>query len=105
MDEPTAGVDAASQESLAGVLASIKAAGTTLVVVTHELGQLADVLSRAVVADHGRIVYDGPLAGASASSGGGHHHAADLPGRAAPGLAPGEMHLGIRPAGVRGGGR
>jgi zinc transport system ATP-binding protein len=74
MDEPTAGVDAASQEALAGVLARVKAAGTTLVVVTHEIGPLTGVLDRAVVVDSGRIRYDGPLAGGEPWAGGGHHH-------------------------------
>jgi zinc transport system ATP-binding protein len=75
MDEPTAGVDAASQEALAGVLGGVKAAGTTLVVVTHEIGPLDGVLHRAVVVDSGRIRYDGPLTGAERWAGGGHHHA------------------------------
>ncbi len=74
MDEPTAGVDAASQQALAAVLARVKAAGTTLVVVTHETGPLSGVLDRAVVVDSGRIRYDGPLAGAEPWTGGGHHH-------------------------------
>ncbi|MGY2128386.1 metal ABC transporter ATP-binding protein [Blastococcus sp. SYSU DS0617] len=74
MDEPTAGVDAASQEALAGVLAGISARGTTLVVVTHESAPLAGVLSRAVVIDHGRVAYDGPLAEASAHDEHLHHH-------------------------------
>ena len=74
MDEPTAGVDAASQEALAAVLADVSAQGTTLIVVTHEIGPLADVLTRAVVVDHGRIRYDGSLAGAERFSDGGHHH-------------------------------
>ncbi|WNV76973.1 metal ABC transporter ATP-binding protein [Geodermatophilus sp. DSM 44513] len=99
MDEPTAGVDAASQDTLAEVLARVAAAGTTLVVVTHELGALSGVLTRAVVADHGCIAYDGPLAGAGAAVtglDGGHHHApqhSPAGGLAAP--APG----------LRGGGR
>ncbi len=74
MDEPTAGVDAASQEALAGTLAAISSSGTTLVVVTHESAPLAGVLTRAVVVDHGRIAYDGPLAGVAADSGAGDHH-------------------------------
>lgn len=74
MDEPTAGVDVASQEALAAVLAEVSAAGTTLLVVTHEAGPLAGVLQRAVVVDHGRIRYDGPLAGAEPDAGGDHHH-------------------------------
>jgi zinc transport system ATP-binding protein len=74
MDEPTAGVDAASQESLAAVLADVSASGTTLAVVTHETGPLSDVLTRAVVVDSGRITFDGPLSSAQAYAGGGHHH-------------------------------
>jgi zinc transport system ATP-binding protein len=77
MDEPTAGVDAASQHALAGVLAGVKAAGRTLVVVTHEIGPLTGVLDRAVVVDSGRIRYDGPLAGAEPWAGGGHHHGSE----------------------------
>ncbi|RBY76118.1 ABC transporter [Geodermatophilus sp. TF02-6] len=76
MDEPTAGVDAASQDALAAVLADVSATGTTLLVITHETGPLAGVLTRAVVVDHGRIGYDGPLAGAGAGAG-GHHHPED----------------------------
>ncbi|MGY1642042.1 metal ABC transporter ATP-binding protein [Geodermatophilus sp. SYSU D00703] len=77
MDEPTAGVDAASQDALAAVLADVSAAGTTLVVVTHETGPLSGVLTRAVVVDHGRIRYDGLLSGAEPHADGGHHHAED----------------------------
>jgi zinc transport system ATP-binding protein len=73
MDEPTAGVDAASQDALAEVLARVSAAGTTLLVVTHELGPLAGTLARAVVVDHGRISYDGSLDGAEATPGHDHH--------------------------------
>ncbi len=73
MDEPTAGVDAASQDALAAVLADVSATGTTLLVVTHETAALAGVLTRAVVVDHGQIAYDGPLAGVR-HVGDGHHH-------------------------------
>jgi zinc transport system ATP-binding protein len=86
MDEPTAGVDAASQNTLAALLAVVSAAGTTLVVVTHETGPLARVLHRAVVVDHGRISYDGPLAGVDPhAQTGGHHHAEELADRPGPG--------------------
>ncbi|TYP87543.1 metal ABC transporter ATP-binding protein [Blastococcus xanthinilyticus] len=82
MDEPTAGVDAANQETLARVLAEVSAAGTTLLVVTHEAGPLAGVLTRAVVVDHGRIRYDGPLAEAGPLAGdAGHHHPGDAEDR------------------------
>ena len=74
MDEPTAGVDAASQDALAEVLARISAAGTTLIVVTHETGPLSGFLTRAVEVDHGRIRYDGPLAGAGPTAGAAADH-------------------------------
>lgn len=74
MDEPTAGVDAASQEALAGVLAGISAGGTTVVVVTHEAAPLSGVLSRAVVVDHGRVSFDGPLGAAARHDEPGVHH-------------------------------
>ncbi|TKJ31733.1 ATP-binding cassette domain-containing protein [Blastococcus sp. CCUG 61487] len=85
MDEPTAGVDAASQEALADVLAAVSAGGTTLLVVTHEAGPLAGVLRRAVVVESGRITYDGPLTGAEDEPGGGHHHANGAPPAGRPG--------------------
>ena len=67
MDEPTAGVDAGSQDALARTLAEVAAAGTTVVVVTHETAALSAVLYRAVVIDDGRISYDGPLPGPGAA--------------------------------------
>ncbi|MGY2080238.1 metal ABC transporter ATP-binding protein [Modestobacter sp. SYSU DS0657] len=48
LDEPTAGVDAASQRVLAGTLAGLAETGAAVVVVLHELGPLADVVTRVV---------------------------------------------------------
>lgn len=59
MDEPTAGVDAASQQALADVLATLVAKGRTVVLVMHELGPLEPLISRAVVLRDGVIVHDG----------------------------------------------
>lgn len=61
MDEPTAGVDQASQAALAATIRRLVERGVTLLVVTHEVGPLDDVLTRAVVVRGGRIVHDGPL--------------------------------------------
>ncbi len=101
MDEPTAGVDAASQAALAAVLARVSAAGTTLVVVTHETGPLAGVLRRAVVVDSGRLTYDGPLAGAGALTGPDCHHPDEPTGPPARGYRLDQP----RPARVRDGSR
>jgi len=48
LDEPTAGVDTDNQRVLATTLAGLAATGTAVVVVVHELGPLAPVISRTV---------------------------------------------------------
>ena len=48
LDEPTAGVDAGNQRVLAATLAGLAATGTTVVVVVHDLGPLASVVTRTV---------------------------------------------------------
>ena len=62
MDEPTAGVDAANQHVLADVLSRLAAGGTTMLLVTHELEALRDVVTRVVVVDLGRVTWQGPAA-------------------------------------------
>ena len=59
LDEPTTGVDAASQESLATLLADLRAElGVTILYVSHEFGAVEHVVSRLVLV-RGRIVFDG----------------------------------------------
>ena len=60
LDEPTAGVDAQNQEALAAILASLNARGTTIVLITHEMGPAEPVITRAVALRAGRVVHDGP---------------------------------------------
>lgn len=74
LDEPTAGVDAGNQRVLATVLQRLVARGATLVVVTHELAALADLVTRAVVVRDGRVCYDGPPDTLAPEDGGLVHH-------------------------------
>ncbi|MGP4012257.1 metal ABC transporter ATP-binding protein [Streptomyces sp. 4N124] len=60
MDEPMAGVDLASQEVLAQTLTEQVAAGTTVLLVLHELGALEPLIDRAVVLRDGCVLHDGP---------------------------------------------
>jgi zinc transport system ATP-binding protein len=60
LDEPTAGVDADSQDTLAGALGHLSNNGGSVVLVAHELGPLAGLIGRAVVMSHGRVASDGP---------------------------------------------
>ena len=79
LDGPTAGVDAENQVALARILGELARAGTTIVLITHELGPAAPVVTRSVVLGGGRVVFDGP--GASAPSEHDdewhHHHGHD----------------------------
>jgi zinc transport system ATP-binding protein len=78
LDEPTAGVDLASQESFAGILRRLADRGTTILLVAHELGPLAPLVGRTVVMRDGRVVYDGaPLDSFQDVSHTHPHHPAD----------------------------
>ncbi|RLK11949.1 zinc transport system ATP-binding protein [Micromonospora sp. M71_S20] len=61
LDEPTAGVDAASQEAFAAALHDFVGGGGTVLLVAHELGPLRSLISRAVVVHQGGICHDGPV--------------------------------------------
>jgi zinc transport system ATP-binding protein len=75
LDEPVAGVDLPSQQAFADALRDLAAAGTTVVVVLHELGALAPLVRRSVVLRHGRVVHDGaPPPPAPGHSGPDHDH-------------------------------
>jgi zinc transport system ATP-binding protein len=83
MDEPTAGVDVANQGVLADVLARLAARGTTMIIVTHELEALADVVTRIIVLRAGRIAFDGTPTEFASRTGelephDGHHHEDEL---------------------------
>jgi zinc transport system ATP-binding protein len=59
LDEPTTGVDAESQESLAVLLAELRSElGVTILYVSHEFGAVEHVVSRLVLVRR-RIVFDG----------------------------------------------
>lgn len=86
MDEPTAGVDAESQQSLVRTLVALVDRGLTLVVVTHEIAPLRPVLTRVVAMRAGRVAHDDHLAVGgrapgltTAESGPDHHHDAPVP--------------------------
>ena len=90
LDEPLAGVDFASQEQLAQTLRSLSEAGTTILVVLHELGPLRTLVSRIARLRGGRLVYDGPvtpdlLADLHEDELGTHDHHHDGPHDHAPG--------------------
>ena len=93
LDEPVAGVDVPSQQTFATALTGLAAAGTTVLVVLHELGTLAPLIRRAVVLRHGAVVHDGapprPAADhAAAEHEHVHPHVGDQDDSADTGVAP-----------------
>jgi zinc transport system ATP-binding protein len=80
LDEPTAGVDAESQARFRDTLVGLaRDQGAAVVLVSHELGAVADDLDRLLLLRHGKIAFDGPpgdLAAAGVSLG---VHPTDLP--------------------------
>lgn len=59
LDEPNAGVDAASQEAFAAALTRFAGDGGTILLILHELGPLRPLIGRTVVVHDGRIAYEG----------------------------------------------
>jgi cobalt transport protein ATP-binding subunit len=57
LDEPTAGLDPRARRGLIHLLAGLP---QTLLVATHDMRLVRDLLPRMIVMDHGRIVVDGP---------------------------------------------
>ena len=65
LDEPTAGVDAESQQRISEIFGSMRERGRTVVLVTHELGPSSALASLIVVLGSPRgetstVLYDGP---------------------------------------------
>jgi energy-coupling factor transporter ATP-binding protein EcfA2 len=68
LDEPTRGLDYAAKGHLVTVLRRLAAAGTTVILATHDVELVADVADRVVVLADGRVVADGPARAVIAGS-------------------------------------
>ncbi|MFG2604321.1 ATP-binding cassette domain-containing protein [Streptomyces sp. NPDC048514] len=64
LDEPTIGLDVVSKAKVRGFLRELNVERrTTVLLTTHDLQDIEQLCSRVMVIDHGRLMYDGPLAG------------------------------------------
>ncbi|WP_254075937.1 ATP-binding cassette domain-containing protein [Streptomyces sp. P3] len=64
LDEPTIGLDVVSKARVREFLRELNTErGTTVLLTTHDLQDIEQLCSRVMVIDHGRLVYDGALAG------------------------------------------
>jgi viologen exporter family transport system ATP-binding protein len=62
LDEPTIGLDISVKDRVREFLRELQADGTTLMLTTHDLGDIEDVCERIVIIDEGMKIFDGPLA-------------------------------------------
>lgn len=60
LDEPTASLDPAATEVVEALIGAMARAGTTVVLVSHNLGQVARLATTVVVLAAGRVVEQGP---------------------------------------------
>ncbi|WP_405614407.1 ATP-binding cassette domain-containing protein [Streptomyces sp. NBC_00076] len=64
LDEPTIGLDVVSKARVREFLREVNTErGTTVLLTTHDLQDIEQLCSRVMVIDHGRLMYDGALAG------------------------------------------
>ncbi|MBF6240942.1 ATP-binding cassette domain-containing protein [Nocardia otitidiscaviarum] len=70
LDEPTIGLDVLSKQRLHEFLRHERTRrGTTLLLTTHDMGDIERLCERVLVVDRGRLVYDGSLTGLAATVG------------------------------------
>jgi ABC-2 type transport system ATP-binding protein len=62
LDEPTIGLDITVKDRVRAFLRQLCADGTTLILTTHDLGDIEDICERIVIIDGGRIIFDGTVA-------------------------------------------
>ena len=64
LDEPTIGLDVAVKERIREFLKSVnRERGVTIMLTSHDLGDIEDVCRRFIIIDMGRIIYDGSIQG------------------------------------------
>jgi ABC-2 type transport system ATP-binding protein len=103
LDEPTIGLDVLSKQRLREFLVSERTShGTTLLLTTHDMGDVERLCDRVLLVDRGRLVWDGTLAGLSRTVGAQRVLVVDL-AASTPDLldVPDTRHLGSEAGGLR----
>lgn len=61
LDEPTIGLDVVAKAAIRGFLQEINGRGVTVLLTTHDLGDIEKLCQRVIVINHGRILLDGAI--------------------------------------------
>ncbi|HKE98914.1 MAG TPA: ATP-binding cassette domain-containing protein [Actinomycetes bacterium] len=81
LDEPTIGLDVVAKGAVRAFLRELNATeGTTVILTTHDLDDIARLCSRLMIIDTGRLIYDGTVEGLLATFGTTRVLVADLAG-------------------------
>ena len=107
LDEPTIGLDVVAKDRIRRFIREVnREEGTTVILTTHDLGDVEKLCERVVIIDHGRIMFDGALAELRARFGGGRvliidledaSDAVELPGTRLLRREGGRVHLLVEP--------
>ena len=62
LDEPTIGLDVEAKFRIRNFLKKLNQEGLTIIMTTHDMGDIEELCPRMVIIDKGRKVYDGPTA-------------------------------------------
>jgi ABC-2 type transport system ATP-binding protein len=103
LDEPTIGLDVLSKQRLREFLrAERREKGITLLLTTHDVGDVERLCDRVLLVDHGRLAFDGTLTGLAATVGARRELVLDLAGPCPDLIAiPGSTHVGSEANGMR----
>ncbi|MFP5317047.1 MAG: ATP-binding cassette domain-containing protein [Acidimicrobiia bacterium] len=79
LDEPTIGLDVEAKAAVRTFLAEMnRTEGTTVVLTTHDLGDIVQLCRRILIIDKGRVIYDGSVDGLKERLGVGRAVVVDL---------------------------
>ncbi|GAB3460828.1 ATP-binding cassette domain-containing protein [Streptomonospora sediminis] len=96
LDEPTIGLDVVSKAAIRDFLLRLNAErGTTILLTTHDLGDVERLCRRVMVIDGGRLAFDGDLAGLHAAAPSPRTLVVDLDGTHPPIEVPGARTAGV----------
>lgn len=103
LDEPTIGLDVLSKQRLREFLVQERRLhGTTLLLTTHDMGDVERLCDRVLLVDRGRLAFDGTLAGLSRTVGAERVLVVDLAAPTADLIdVPGTRHTGSEAGGLR----
>ncbi|MFZ5817891.1 MAG: ABC transporter ATP-binding protein [Bacillota bacterium] len=63
LDEPTIGLDVVAKEKIRDFIREInRERGVTVILTTHDMQDIEKICARMILIDHGKVIYDGPVA-------------------------------------------